>query len=255
MSDHAKAATPLTIDKAQVKAWSACQDGYKWFLENFPQGGDYCAIQKALRKDKRFDDVRWLTNQVWQTMILKSPSITSEVTADHDAESKEIIDLTNALVVDAPDSVDTSDNGKYAAQIGSSGDDAQIGSSGYAVQIGSSGYDVRIGSSGNDARIGSSGYAVQIGSSGNAVQIGSSGNDARIGSSGNAAQINAKGADSVIACAGLSARIKSGTNGAVAVAWHDGTRARFAVGYVGENIKENTWYAVNGSGEFVEVEA
>jgi hypothetical protein len=212
MLDQAKAATHM-IDKEQVKAWSACQDGYKWFLENFPQGGDYCAIQKSLRKDKRFDDVRWLTNQVWQTMILKSPSITSEVTADHDAESKEIIDLTNALVVD------TSDNGKDGAQIGSSGNDARIGSSGY---------DAQIGSSGNDARIGSSGYG---------------------------AQINADGANPVIACAGHSSRIKAGTNGAVAVAWHDGTRARFAVGYVGENIKENTWYSVNSSGDFVEVEA
>ena len=161
-----------------------------------------------------------------------------------------------------------------AAQIGSSGDDARIGSSGDAARIGSSGYAAQIGSSGDAARIGSSGYAAQIGSSGNYAWIGSSGDDARIGSSGDAARIgssgydawigssgdaariNAAGERAVIACVGVGAKAKAGTGGAVALAYQDEAgRTRFAVGYVGENIAADTWYRVNGDGEFVEVGA
>lgn len=105
----------------------------------------------------------------------------------------------------------------------------------------------------DSARIGSSGYSAQICSSGSYAQIGSSGYYARIGSSGDSAQINAEGSKAVIACAGLNARVRAGEEGAVAVAYHDGNRIRFAVGYVGENLKALTWYSVNAAGEFVEV--
>ncbi|CAN0620313.1 conserved protein of unknown function [Burkholderia multivorans] len=150
------------------------------------------------------------------------------------------------------------------ARIGSSGNDAQIGSSGYGAQIGSSGNGARIGSSGNDAQIGSSGYGAQIGSSGNDAQIGSSGYGAQIGSSGNGAQIGssgygaqivADGENAVIAVAGINAKIKVGKNASVSVAYKDDSgRARFAVGYEGENLKAGAWYRVNAAGAFEEVE-
>ncbi len=111
----------------------------------------------------------------------------------------------------------------------------------------------RIGSSGESARIGSSGHSARIGSSGSYARIGSSGDSARIGSSGESAQINAEGSKAVIACAGLNTRVRSGEEGAVAAAYSDGKRIRFAVGYVGENLNALTWYSVNAAGEFVEV--
>lgn len=95
-----------------------------------------------------------------------------------------------------------------------------------------------------DERISSSDYGAQIGSSGYDAQIGSSGDDARI---------NAEGASSVIASAGRGARVRSGESGAVAMAYHDGTRVRFAVGYVGEGLRALTWYELDERGEFVEV--
>ena len=109
-----------------------------------------------------------------------------------------------------------------------------------------SGYDARIGSSGDDARIGSSGNYARIGSSGDDARIGSSGDDARIGSSGNCARISAEGENAVIACAG-SARVKAGPGGAICIPYHDGTRTRFAVGYVGEDgIEAGKWYSAEG---------
>ena len=221
--------TPLKITKELLKPWSPCSDGYRWFIAKFPQGDAYTAVQKALRNDKRFDDARWLTDKVWNNLILDQPQTTADVTANHDAEALDIIASTAAIEVNVPA------NGKVIESDG--GKD-----------------DARIGSSGNDAQIGSSGYGAQIGSSGNGAQIGSSGYGARIGSSGNGARINAEGTNAVIACAGLHNRAKAGANGALALAWADEAagRIRIAVGYVGESLKADTWYEIK-AGKFVEV--
>ncbi|MGQ5795599.1 protein YdhT, partial [Serratia sp. IR-2025] len=117
------------------------------------------------------------------------------------------------------------------------------------------GDDARIGSSGYNAQIGSSGYNAQIGSSGYNARIGSSGDDARIGSSGNDARIDATGKNAVVAAAGSVRRIVLGEGGCVVIPYHDGTRTRFAVAYVGENdIKANTPYTLNENGQFEEIE-
>src|SRR5574337_42944 len=74
-------ATPrLQITRDLLKPWSPCANGYKWFLNKFPQGAAYTAVQKALRDDNRLDDARWLTDQVWANLILNTPAITADVT-------------------------------------------------------------------------------------------------------------------------------------------------------------------------------
>ncbi|EFU6568970.1 hypothetical protein HT206_002489, partial [Salmonella enterica] len=119
------------------------------------------------------------------------------------------------------------------------------------AQIDSSGDHAQIGSSGDHARIGSSGYCAQIGSSGYCAQIGSSGDHAQIGSSGDHARITATGNSSVVACASDIECIVLGEGGCASVPWHDGTRIRIAVAYVGENgIEANTPYYVNDEGQF-----
>ena len=52
--------SPTTITKDRLKTWSACADGYRWFLEKFPDGGEFVTVHKALIKDKRGDDADWL---------------------------------------------------------------------------------------------------------------------------------------------------------------------------------------------------
>ncbi|MDR8492017.1 hypothetical protein OSC18_21245, partial [Serratia nevei] len=82
-----------------------------------------------------------------------------------------------------------------------------------------------------------------------------SGDSAQIGSSGDSAQIDATGKNAVVAAAGSVRRIVLGEGGCVVIPYHDGTRTRFAVAYVGENdIEANTPYTVNDNGEFVKVE-
>ncbi|EDQ9349179.1 hypothetical protein GUD93_004162 [Salmonella enterica] len=258
----------MQITKEQVKSWHACTDGFRWFLDKFPQGGAYADVHGALIADKRFDDARWLVDKMYRTHLDKAEFIQAETAAT----DKMVGELTS--MEQPSDKVAEGENssGNYA-RIGSSGYNARIGSSGYNAQIGSSGYNARIGSSGDDARIGSSGYNArigssgddarigssgnyaQIGSSGNYAQIGSSGYNAQIGSSGNYAQITATGKGSVVACAGSIERIVLGEGGCASVSWHDGKRIRIAVAYVGENgIEANTPYYVNDEGQFVKVE-
>ncbi|EJS1074114.1 hypothetical protein NXC03_002112 [Salmonella enterica] len=284
----------MHIDKSQVKAWHACSEGFRWFLDKFPQGGAYADVHGALIADKRYDDARWLVEQMYRTFLDSAEFIQAE-TAVTDKMVGELTSMNHpsdqvegenssgndAQIGSSGDDARIGSSGYnarigssgynarigssgYNARIGSSGNDARIGSSGYNARIGSSGYNARIGSSGNDARIGSSGddarigssgYNAQIGSSGNDAQIGSSGNDAQIGSSGDDARITATGNGSVVACAGSVERIVLGENGCASVPWHDGKRIRIAVAYVGENgIEANIPYYVNDEGQFVRVE-
>ena len=55
----------LQITKDRVKAWGACRSGYQWFLEHFPQGGEFAEVYAALQADKRYDDAGWLLDHVF----------------------------------------------------------------------------------------------------------------------------------------------------------------------------------------------
>ncbi|QMV33228.1 hypothetical protein 23F_00068 [Ralstonia phage Gerry] len=53
----------MKITKDQLRAWSACADGYGWFLRRFPEGeAEYQDVLNALAKDDRPDDAHWLMN-------------------------------------------------------------------------------------------------------------------------------------------------------------------------------------------------
>ncbi|ENG8914713.1 hypothetical protein ABZK28_004772, partial [Salmonella enterica] len=147
----------MHIDKSQVKAWHACTDGYRWFLDKFPQGGAYADVHGALISDKRYDDARWLVDQMYRTFLDSAEFIQAETAAT----DKMVGELTS--MEHPSDQVEGENSSGDDARIGSSGNYARIGSSGYNAQIGSSGNYARIGSSGDDAQIGSSGYNARIG--------------------------------------------------------------------------------------------
>ena len=219
---------PLIITKDLLRKWRACSDGYAWFARRFPGGATYVEVQRALRADGRCADAQWLAENV-SARLFRHPQFASEWAEDLALATSELIEQTDPAAI-------VQSSSAPCAQIGSSGYRAQIGSSGNCAQIGSSGNYARIASSGNDA------------------QIGSSGDYARIGSSGNDARINAEGSGSVVVCAGYRAVARAGSNGAIALTWLDGIRHRIAVGYVGEGLKADTWYGLDETGQFVEVE-
>ena len=77
-----------------------------------------------------------------------------------------------------------------------------------------------------------------------------SGNYSQLAASGNYSRLAASGECSTVMGA-YSSRAKAGQNGAIALAWHDGTRPRIAVGYVGEGLEADTWYRLDDNGAFV----
>lgn len=63
----------------------------------------------------------------------------------------------------------------------------------------------------------------------------------------------ASAADAGVAAAGKHGRARAGNYGILVIKYTDAGRPRLAVGYVGENgIKPDTWYRVDGQGNFVE---
>ena len=55
----------LSITKERLKGWAACTDGYRWFIEKFPQGGDFAEVHSALQADKRYEDSVWLVDRLF----------------------------------------------------------------------------------------------------------------------------------------------------------------------------------------------
>ena len=111
-----------------------------------------------------------------------------------------------------------------ASQLAASGDYSQLAASGYGSRLAASGDDSRLAASGDDSRLVASGYGSRLAASG----------------------------DSSLVMGAYNSRAKAGPTGAVALAWHDGQRPRIAVGYVGETLKADTWYQLDGKGNFVE---
>ena len=89
----------LLITKERLKAWNACSDGYKWFLERYPQGASYQVLYAALREDKRHDDERWLTERVFAELdCAQQVSVFMQL----DAGKKEVAEIEARLQAAAP---------------------------------------------------------------------------------------------------------------------------------------------------------
>ncbi len=231
--------TPLQITKTLLKPWSPCSDGYRWFLDKFPEGAEFTAVQKALREEKRFNDVSWLTEKVWSNLILEKPSVVLDATADHKAEALEIIAETKASALE------------ILAETKASALEIIAETKASALEVPTA---EELGTTTPKATSDGGKADSQIGASGDYTRIGASGHSARIGASGHSARINAQGERSVIACAGENSTARAGDNGVMALSWFDEAtkRTRIAVGYVGEDLKAGTWYSVR-HGKFVEV--
>ncbi|EHD7146158.1 hypothetical protein JQR66_000487 [Salmonella enterica] len=110
----------MQITKEQVKSWSACTDGYRWFLEKFPQGGAYADVHGALMTDKRFDDARWLVDKMYRTFLDSAEFIKAE-TAAIDQMTKELTNMEGPS-----DKAEGEKNSGYYAQISATGKNSVV---------------------------------------------------------------------------------------------------------------------------------
>ncbi|MCL2904753.1 hypothetical protein [Brenneria tiliae] len=281
----------LKITKGQVKSWEACRGGYAWFVEKFPQGGEYADVHQALLDDNRIDDASWLVGKVYETfwgtpelpraeaaagdrMIqslnsMEMPTAES-IISETDSDSESSGDWTQqASSGDGTKQASSGDGTKQASsgdgtQQASSGDGTQQASSGDWTKQASSGDGTKQASSGDGTKQASSGARTQQASSGDGTQQASSGDGTKhkatgssplIATSGAVASIEATGSKAIVASANSVERLVLGEGGCAAVPYNDGERTRFAVAYVGEGgIKAGVAYRVNSNGKFVEIE-
>jgi len=220
----------LTITADLLKSWSACADGYQWFLKNYQQGATFGEINDALRADKRYSDSSWLVNRVFAAAVQDVSIVAASVKqmgADAAAIEKQVAETPVG---------ETSASG-YGSKLAASGNGSQLAASGYGSQLAASG------------------NGSQLAASGNGSQLAASGNYSQLAASGNYSKLAASGSKSIVLGV-YSCTASAGKDGAIALCWFDGKRPRIAVAYVGENgIKANTIYRVSDSGEFVEVTA
>ena len=226
----------MQITKELLKEWSACRDGYGWFVSKFPQGAAYTEVSAALRADKRYADDTWLASNAFRFLFNAPELIENFVKADVDA-----------LIAAVQPSIDST--------LAASGNDSALAASGNDSRLAASGNDSTLAASGNDSRLAASGNYSTLAASGYGSTLAASGNDSTLAASGYDSRLEAKGNCSVAMAAGLGSIAAAGEKGAFAIAWKDSSeQMRIAVGIVGENgIKASVLYRVGETGELEEV--
>ena len=129
MTDSTATTNNIKITKDRVKAWAACYDGYRWFLEKFPDGAEFAHVYRALISDKRGEDADWLvgklfdeldtTTRVKQTAIIAGAdavAIAAQVAAG--AEAATTGDRANAATTGNWANAATTGEGANAATTG-----------------------------------------------------------------------------------------------------------------------------------------
>jgi len=224
-------ANPLAITKDRVKAWSACHDGYRWFLEKFPQGGDFAEVYGALQADKRYEDSGWLADKVFAE--LDAPNIVQQTVRIAGADKAKIEQAAK-------------DAGTADGVTATTGEGANASTTGDWANAATTGEGANAATTGDWANAATTGYRANAATTGYRANAATTGNWANAATTGDRA---------IAACLGLDGKAKAGPSGCVIVAYLDATnRPRVCVGYVGEaDIKADTWYRAEG-GKLVEAE-
>ena len=226
------------ITKERLKAWAACADGYRWFLEKFPQGGEFAEVHMALQADKRYDDSGWLSDKVFAE--LDTPFAVRQTVLISGADTAKI----EKSVADGAEAATTG----YRANAATTGGGANAATTGYGANAATTGYRANAATTGDWANAATTGYGA------NAATTGYGANAATTGYMAHAATT---GKHAVAAALGIEAKAKASEGGAIVLVHRtdSGDLLQIRASKVGENgIKPNVWYSLDESGVFVEVE-
>ena len=273
----------LRITKERLKAWEACASGYRWFLEKFPQGGEFSEVYTALQADKRHDDSGWLSDRVFAE--LDTPFAVRQTVlisgADTAKIEKSVADGANAATTGNWANAATTGYRANAATTGyranaattgeganaaTTGEGANAATTGNWANAATTGYRANAATTGEGANAATTGYranAATTGEGANAATTGYRANAATTGYRANAAttgyRANAAtaGKHAVAAALGIEAKAKASEGGAIVLVHRNdgGELLQIRASKVGENgIKPDVWYSLDASGVFVEVE-
>ena len=232
---------PLSITKERVKAWSACTDGYRWFLEKFPQGGQFADVYAALQADRRYGDSSWLSERVFAE--LDAPARVQQTVLIAGADEAKIME---AVKQGGPDAAATTGHWANAA---TTGDWANAATTGEGANAATTGHRANAATTGHRAN------AATTGEGANAATTGYCANAATTGDRANAATT---GEGAIAAVFGGNSRAMASAGGAIVLVyrapWPSKDFKVFA-SKVGENgIKPDVWYSLNEDGIPIEAE-
>ena len=127
------AADSLLINKDWLKPHSPCADGYRWFLDKFPQGAQFSEVYLALRADKRYDDADWLAQRAF--IGLGALATTQQMVKITGADAVAIASQVQADGAN-PDATATTGEGANAA---TTGEGANAATTGYRANAATTG--------------------------------------------------------------------------------------------------------------------
>ncbi|MDD2989825.1 MAG: hypothetical protein PHI64_12790, partial [Zoogloea sp.] len=175
----------MEITKDLLKQWSACTDGYSWFLRNFPQGGPCHVVAKALRGDKRYADEQWLYSNVFNTFVAQPETIAAVVQKDVETQVQDGAAVIQELEKEAASGYGSQLAASgYGSQLAASGDGSRLAASGDGSQLAASGDGSQLAASGYDSRLAASGYDSRLAASGDGSQLAASGDGSQLAASG-----------------------------------------------------------------------
>jgi hypothetical protein len=132
------------------------------------------------------------------------------------------------------------------------GDRSASSATGYQSASSATGYQSASSATGDRSASSATGYQSASSATGYQSASSATGYQSASSATGDRSASSATGEFSVAAAFGLASKAKAGATGTVIVAWWDGKRKRYTVGYVGENgIEKDIWYAANDRGELV----
>ena len=125
--------TELIISKEWLKPKNPCAEGYRWYLEKFPQGASFGVIYRALRSDARYADADWLVDAAITGATTKErvTLLTEAAGANADAIAADV-----QAVAGSGDVTTTAGNRANAATTGYRANAATTGESAVAASLG-----------------------------------------------------------------------------------------------------------------------
>jgi len=232
----ALADTGLNITKARVKAWDACSEGYRWFLDKFPQGGQFAEVYAALQADKRYDDSGWLIDHVFAELDA----------GERVLQTVKISGADKALIEKAAAAGGEPATTGYRANAATTGEGANAATTGYRANAATTGYRANAATTGEGAN------AATTGEGANAATTGNWANAATTGYRANAATT---GEGAVAAALGIASKAKAAAGGAIVLVKRDEDGVLHAIfsSLVGQNgIEADKWYELGADGKPVE---